>query len=750
MSSPATPPGDSGAQAAESAFAYSGLKLPAPYRQVMWQTRALALVALVGCVCLFLFVRLLAASPILPISWQADASGIVLSDSPVPELRPMLGRTVIALSQPGPGPAIDIKALPDRLASSARWVLRNDERAATLESQALLSRLVQEPHVRLHFADGSQVDITPRPRGMAWMGVMFWALTALALLLFLVGIAVLLARMRARNALYSVMALTQSANLMLMAVQYAGGLGLPPGFTQWDLVLRTLADLITGAAALHAALLPPLRKGSSLVPVIITWALTALVGVLLVNGGFGNAWMLTQGFCLLLAAVLVATLTLSHRREPNPLALMLRRYAVATLVTLCLLMLAIVAGSRQPDAQREIAQAGSVLWYVFLASMLLLMPFMSRSQQLMREFALLAGVSTVATSLDLLFVATFSLNNFTSLSLAVFIALGLYAGSRQWVLSHMVGSRPLTAEGMFERLYRVVREAEAKPQQVAPLLTRLLRDMYDPLEVTAVARQGNSPRVVADGTAMVVPLPFARNVEGNDEADALMLRYAGRGRRLFTPEDARLTAQVMEQVVRAVVFDQAMERGRAEERLRIAQDLHDDIGARLLTLMYQAQTHEMEDYIRHTLQDLKTLTRGLAATDHRLSHAVAEWKADIAQRLSAAHIELDWSFKFDEDLNLGMVQWSALTRILRELVTNAIYHASATRLTIDAQLERKELVVTVADNGLGSQPQAWAHGLGLGGVRKRVKVLNGEVTWRENRPNGIVCEVRIARFTGGT
>ena len=70
-----------------------------------------------------------------------------------------------------------------------------------------------------------------------------------------------------------------------------------------------------------------------------------------------------------------------------------------------------------------------------------------------------------------------------------------------------------------------------------------------------------------------------------------------------------------------MAFDQAVEHGRSEERVRIAQDLHDDIGARLLTLMYKAQTPEMEDYVRHTLQDLKTLTRGLAAPNHRLSHA---------------------------------------------------------------------------------------------------------------------------------
>ena len=191
---------------------------------------------------------------------------------------------------------------------------------------------------------------------------------------------------------------------------------------------------------------------------------------------------------------------------------------------------------------------------------------------------------------------------------------------------------------------------------------------------------------------MLVPLPRLPGVPDElQPRGSLVLRFARRGRRMFTREDARLTDRVLEQMVRAVAFDRAVEQGRNEERARIAQDLHDDIGARLLTLMYKAQSPEMEDYLRHTLQDLKTLTRGLAASSHLLSHAGAEWKADIAQRLDAAHCELDWSFEFDRDINLSVVQWSALTRMLRELINNVIVHAHATRASVIGALPARPL-----------------------------------------------------------
>jgi signal transduction histidine kinase len=298
---------------------------------------------------------------------------------------------------------------------------------------------------------------------------------------------------------------------------------------------------------------------------------------------------------------------------------------------------------------------------------------------------------------------------------------------------------------MFEQLYRSAREVQARPERLAESVSPLLRELFEPLQVLQVARETERARVISNGSTLLVPLPRLAANEGA-AGGTVVLRYAHRGRRLFTPEDALLTDRVLEQLRRAVDYDRAVEQGRSEERVRIAQDLHDDIGARLLTLMYQAPTPEMEDYIRHTLQDLKTLTRGLAAAEHRLSDAAAEWKADLGQRLAAARAELAWSLQVDQDLRLSVVQWSGLTRVLRELVSNALFHGHATRVEVQLQLQRGRLTLSVADDGEGGDPQGWAHGLGLGGVRKRVKLMGGQVEWRQQQPRGIVCEVSIEGF----
>ena len=155
----------------------------------------------------------------------------------------------------------------------------------------------------------------------------------------------------------------------------------------------------------------------------------------------------------------------------------------------------------------NIADIGSMVWYVYLGSLLLLVPFLARSQNFMREFSLLAAISTVATSLDLLFVAVFSLGQFASLTLSLFVSLALYAGVRQWILNQLLGNSMLTTERMFEQLYRIAREVEAQPERTPALLSQLLSDLFEPLEVEPVERRTSRTRIAGDGSGMLIPVP---------------------------------------------------------------------------------------------------------------------------------------------------------------------------------------------------------------------------------------------------
>jgi signal transduction histidine kinase len=719
-----------------------GLKSEA--RWIGWRLRLLVGAALLGCLGVFALLRWVAATPTLDAQWRAGARGeVVLVASGNPTLAAHVDRVLVAASSAGGG-RVEVDAAA--LQRAPRWMVDDTVRGALVHTHEALARVMEDGPVTLHFEGGATARVQPGARGALGLGLLFWPMTALALLLYLIGVVVGLVRPQLRNALFTLIAWCQAGNLVFIALESLRGLALPAAVVAQDLQLRMALDLVSAAAILHAMTIHPHRvpRGSAIA--LAGWSAAAAAAALPSLLGLSGGWWPMQATIVALGAASIAVLTWSHHLEPNPFVVVMRRFGFVTVGSLALLVLAVAAASGVPGLQHRVAEVGSVVWYVFFASMLLLVPFVSRSQQLLREFALLAGISTVATSLDLLFVALFSFGQYTSVTLSVFLSLGIYAGARQWILKKITGSNVLTLERSFEKLYRVAREVEAQPSRHQALMLSLLRDLFEPLEVRAIERSLQHARVVGDGSALMVPIPAAAAPAG--AAGAWLLRYANRGTRIFTMEDARLADRVDEQLRRAVAYDHAVERGRSEERLRIAQDLHDDIGARLLTLMYKAQDPEMEDYIRHTLQDLKTLTRGLAAAEHKLSHAAAEWKSDIGQRLTAAGIDLRWSFAFDDDIVLSVVQWSGLTRVLRELVSNAIYHAHATRVDISARLAQGRLALVVADDGGGRAPERWSHGLGLGGVRKRVKLMGGRVQWRENTPQGIVCEVQIDSFTG--
>jgi signal transduction histidine kinase len=712
-----------------------------PMRWMGWRLRLLVFAALVGSIGVFTLMRWLAASPYLDAVLQPTPQGaLVMMSSPQPALEAHGGHNVVAFTG-ADGRRTPIDAL--LLERSPRWQVDDGDRERQVEQHERFAAALADGSVELEFGDGSTASAATPPRGYAAIGLVFWPLTALALVLYLLGIVVVLVRPQLRNLLYAVIAFAQAGNLLFIAVGSARGVGLPAGAAAADLLPRLAFDLVSAAAVLHAFALHPRRLPAARLVGAAAWTLCMLTLVLVRTGMLSDAWWWGQAVVLLLGCASIGVVSWSYRIEPNPFAAVMRRFGAITVGTLALVTVAVAVVAGRPGVPHQIGIVGSVIWYLFLASLLLLVPFLSRSKQVLREFAMLAGISTVATSLDLLFVAVFSFGQFTSLTLAVFLALGLYAGARQWILNQMIGSSLLTTERTFEQLYRVAREVQERPSRYVPLLEQLLRDLFDPLEVSRIERAAPDARVVGSGSALVVPVRHG----GGDRAPlSIALRFARRGKRLFTTEDARLADRVVQQLRRAVAYDQAVERGRNEERLRIAQDLHDDIGARLLTLMYKAQSPEMEDYVRHTLLDLKTLTRGLAAAEHRLSHASAEWKADLTQRLNAAQVQLGWAVEYDHDVRLSVVQWSALTRVLRELVSNALYHANASSVDVTLSLVGRRLALAVADDGNGRNPQGWSHGLGLGGVRKRVKLLGGEVRWRENVPRGIVCEVLVADF----
>jgi two-component system, NarL family, sensor histidine kinase DesK len=293
-------------------------------------------------------------------------------------------------------------------------------------------------------------------------------------------------------------------------------------------------------------------------------------------------------------------------------------------------------------------------------------------------------------------------------------------------------------------------------------------------------RFSNQPRFVA-ATAIVLAaagtvVSLAHHYSVGDAISAVVLpplvtffAYS-LGRRADTLDSLRRTRA---ELARAAV---------AEERLRIARDLHDLLGHSLSLITLKAelagklmtadpdgaavQVAELESVARQSLSDVREAVAGYRQPDLAGELAAARQLLDaagISSEVTAADIR-----------GLAPAADAALAWAVREGATNVVSHSRATHVTIRITRDRGTVTAEIADNGpaaraddLGPAPSAhWpptagpdgravavrprltAGGSGLAGLTERVHSLGGELSAGFLPPRRFVLQVAVPLSAG--
>lgn len=171
------------------------------------------------------------------------------------------------------------------------------------------------------------------------------------------------------------------------------------------------------------------------------------------------------------------------------------------------------------------------------------------------------------------------------------------------------------------------------------------------------------------------------------------------------------------------------EQAVAEERERIYRDLHDDVGAKLLSLVYRSATPADADLARSALQDLRDVVSRTGADSFELEAVAADWRAECEKRLAEAGLRLDWRQHGDPGgRRLTQPQALDLGRILREAVSNVIRHAGATTVTVELACAGDRFSLAVRDDGRGCDGGPARSGRGLCNMEMRAHRLGGTLT----------------------
>jgi two-component system sensor histidine kinase UhpB len=209
----------------------------------------------------------------------------------------------------------------------------------------------------------------------------------------------------------------------------------------------------------------------------------------------------------------------------------------------------------------------------------------------------------------------------------------------------------------------------------------------------------------------------------------------------------RLETERRESSARALAAQEA-------ERLRIARELHDEIGQTLTAVALRAEhaagqggperrdLAELAEVVQQSLQDVRRISRELrpeALDELGLVNALIALCARVAEQGGMQiRRQLEGGLpELPSDVEL------AIYRIAQEALTNAMRHSGATEATVSLSRDDSALVLTVADNGRGL-PEHVAEGGGLAGMRERAMLIGAALSINSTPGAGVEVTLRLA------
>lgn len=196
----------------------------------------------------------------------------------------------------------------------------------------------------------------------------------------------------------------------------------------------------------------------------------------------------------------------------------------------------------------------------------------------------------------------------------------------------------------------------------------------------------------------------------------------------------------------------------AEERQRIARDLHDTLGQKLSLIGLKSDlAGKLVDVepgrAKEELRDIHRIARNALKEVRELISTMKSVKlkdeiAHVRQVLQAAEIEL--AIHGDpESLAMPLLVENVLCMCLKEAVTNVVKHSGASACHISFLHSPSEFTLKVADNGVGLHANAvLMKGNGLRGIRERLEFVNGSMNVESSK--GTTVTIQVPRVIGQT
>jgi two-component system, NarL family, sensor histidine kinase UhpB len=264
--------------------------------------------------------------------------------------------------------------------------------------------------------------------------------------------------------------------------------------------------------------------------------------------------------------------------------------------------------------------------------------------------------------------------------------------------------------------------------------------------VEFLAQQLTVDQRLVDAAQLVPPLMFM-------SLGLRMVQQYGRALQDAQHDRAELERRVQEattQIERsfAHLAEMKVEQVTERERKRIAADLHDDLGAKLLTIVHTSDNERISTLAREALEEMRLSVRGLTGKPVPLLNALGDWRAEVISRLSQAGVDGAWQAPAEDEVPqmLTARAYVQTTRILREAVSNIIKHSGASRCTVRCIIANGDFQLIVQDNGNGIPLELDGRldrGHGMASMKHRAKQLHGQCLVESGPGYGTVIRLTL-------
>lgn len=220
--------------------------------------------------------------------------------------------------------------------------------------------------------------------------------------------------------------------------------------------------------------------------------------------------------------------------------------------------------------------------------------------------------------------------------------------------------------------------------------------------------------------------------------EAVVLSFALASKfNFYKKEKERLQEEAYQQTIH---FSRELINTQEAERKRIASELHDSLGQKLILIKNRIlsaapirvapdkkQAHEtLVQNVADAIQEIRNISYALRPYQLDLLGLTSSIKSLVEESCEVA--EIDYNLRIDNidpffDNNASI----NIYRIIQECLNNIVKHAAARKVTVNINLHKHQVKIIISDNGLGFNVHKIYTGFGLRGIRERLQILKGSM-----------------------